>query len=246
MNTDLETIENYLTGQLPPNERAQFEDALRTDPALAESLAFYLMTKQAVREERRAELDALRNQTERVHPLWSAPMRWVAAASVVLFLGVGWYFFQLSDSANTASQLADAYISRHFESLQTTMDAGPSGSRTTDSLRTGIDRFNQNQLAEADAIFEDVLKRQPTNDSALKYAGIVALRQGNYDQAITLFHHLSQQTDLFANPGTFYEALAHLKRGQPADQIQAKELLDEVVRKNLEGKKEAQRLLEAL
>ena len=36
----LETVENYLTGQLPADERARFEAALRTDPAVVDALAF--------------------------------------------------------------------------------------------------------------------------------------------------------------------------------------------------------------
>lgn len=242
MKTDLEIIENYLTGQLPSDERAQFEASLRTDPEVANAMAFYLMTKQIAqneaREQRRAELDALRTRT--VRPLWSAPMRWAAAASVIILLGLGWFFFQPTDSTLVASRLTDEYIAAHFTNLSTTMDG------VADSLKTGIDLFNKNKLAEAEAIFQGVLIREPNNENALKYAGIVSLRQGDYDKAITLFHRLSQQPDLVVNPGTFYEALVHLKRGQPLDKSLAKKLLEEVVTKNLEGKPEAKELLDQL
>ena len=254
---DLELIENYLTGQLPADERARFEAALRTDPAVADTLAFYLMAKQAARaearEQRLAELNALRRKTPqppvmepvglpRARPSWSAPMRWAAAASVVLLLGLGWYFFRPQPQPMlAASQQVDAYVTSHFMQLPTTMDGGPA-----DSLKMGVDLFNKGNVAEANTVFQDVLTRHPNTDSALKYAGIVAFRRGDYDQAITLFHRLSQRTDLYANPGLFYESLALLKRGRPMDKNEAKKLLEDVIKNNLDGKTEAEQLKTSL
>ena len=247
MKTDLETIEHYLTGQLSSDERTQFEVTLRNDPDVANAVAFYLVTKQAAqeqvreREQRRKELDALRSQNVPSQLLWSAPMRWAAAASIVLLLGLGWYFVRPTDSTVVASRSVDQYVTEHFMQLPTTMDGGPA-----DRLKIGAEQFNQGKLAEANTIFQDILTRQPDNDSALKYAGIVSLRQANYDKAITLFHRLSQRTDLVANPGTFYEALTYLKRGQPLDKSKAKKLLEEVINRNLDGKREAEGLLDNL
>ncbi len=267
MNTDLETIENYMTGQLAPEQRVRFEADLRTDPALAEAVAFYLLTKQTAqtqaleqrseREQRKAELDALRqNPTQfpdamgesqtRVRPLVSFPMRWAAAASMVLMLGLGWYFLRPTETRLMASEQVDTYITTQLGQLPTTMDGGPTGSATADSLKLGIGLYNKGSLAEAGVVFADVLTRQPNNDSALKYSGIVSLRQGNYDKAVTLFHRLSQRTDLFSNPGPFYESLALLKRGRPLDKEQAKKLLEQVIVSNLEGKQQAEKLLNEL
>ena len=263
MNTDLETIENYLTGQLTPDERLRFEEALRTDSSVAEALTFYMLTKQVARDERtqrRAELDALRNGNSTsvdpdedelievatpVRTLWSVPMRWAAAASVILLLGLGWYFVSQPTSTPVASQLADHYIAAQFAQLPTTMDGGPSGSTSTDSLKLGVGLFNQKDFAGAETVFYGILTRHPDMENALKYAGIVSLRQGKYDQAIDQFHRLSE-LDLVSNPGTLYEALAYMKRGQPTDREQAKKLLNEVVGQNLEGKREAEKLLDQL
>ncbi|WP_338869549.1 tetratricopeptide repeat protein [Spirosoma sp. SC4-14] len=240
--TDLETIENYVNGQLSAEERATFEQALRSDPAVADALAFYIMSKQAAqeqaRQQRMAEFDALRQQQPALgqRPLGSW-ITYAAAASIVILLGLGWYFFgPTSESTVAENQFVDTYVATHFAELPTTMDG------RTDSLKLGVDLFNKGKLAEAGVIFQDVLKRHPDTDSALKYAGIVSLRQGNYDQAIEQFHQLSQRSDLFSNPGLFYESLALLKRGQPMDKAKAKELLDEVIQKNLEGETEAEQI----
>ena len=239
---DLETIENYVTGQLPDAERTRFETALRTDPALADALAFYVLAnhtaKVDARAQRKAELDALPRVSARSH--WSAPMRWAAAASVVLLLGLGWLFFRPTDATSTlaAGRLVDEYAAKNFAQLPVTMDGG-----AADSLQLGMRLFNEGKLSEAGVMFQDVLTHRPDNDTALKYAGIVAFRQGNYDQAIDRFHRLSQQTGLVYNPGTFLEALAHLKRNRPMDKSQAKKLLQDVINRNLEGKADAQQLL---
>ena len=245
MKPNLELIENYLTGQLPPDERARFETTLRDDPDVSEAVAFYLLTRQAAqqeaREQRRAELDALRSAPAR--PLRSVPMRWAAAASIIVLLGLGWYIFRPVNDHSSTDQLTTEYIAAHFDQLPTTMDGGSSGSGAVDSVRTGVELFNEGKLTEADTWFQSVLARQPTREDALTYAGIVALRQGNYDQAINLFHRLSQLTDLVGNPGTFYEALTHLKRGQPLDKEQARKLLEEVINKNLDGKQDAEQFM---
>jgi tetratricopeptide (TPR) repeat protein len=240
---DLETIENYVTGKLPEDERTRFETALRTDPALADALAFYVLAKHTAkvdaRAQRQAELDALRRTPARLQ--WVAPMGWAAAASVVLLLGLGWYFVRDSAGSADATQFADAYVTRHFDKLPATMNGG-----STDSLMQGIGLYNDKKFAEAEVIFQDVLTQQPDNDRALKFAGVVALRLEKYDIAIDRFHRLSQRTDLFSNPGTFLEAIALLQRNRPMDKEQAKKLLEDVINRNLEGKTEADALLTKL
>lgn len=248
---DLEIIENYLNGTLSADEQRRVEQDLQTNPDLAETLRFYVLTKHVAkveaREQRRAELDALRRNLPqpptasegadpRSRPLLSAPMRWAAAASVVLMLGWGWYF--LRDTGGNPAQLADQYVAEHFDQLSTTMSGG-----TTDQLTQGIDLYNQQKFAEAEATFNRLLAQQPDNDRALKVAGIVALRQEKYDVAIERFQQLGNRTDLLNNPGRFYEALARLKRNQPMDKEQAEKLLNEVISRNLEGKQKAEQLL---
>ncbi len=80
----------------------------------------------------------------------------------------------------------------------------------------------------------------------LKLAGLVSLRQENYEKAIGQFHSLSQRTDLRANPGLLYEAIARLKRNQSGDEATARKVLQTVIDQNQEGKKAATELLDDL
>lgn len=244
MNNDLETIENYLTGGLSADERTRFEATLRTDPALADALAFYALAQhtakvdaRAARARRQAELDALRRSP--VHSPWAAPMRWVAAASVVLLLGLGWYFMRGTLGGPDAAQLADAYVSEQFTELPTSM-----GDDLTDSLTLGVGLYNKENFAQAEAIFGDIVARQPGSDRALRFAGVAALRQHKYDQAIDRFRRLSQRTDLTYNDGPFLEAIALLRRNRPMDKSRAEKLLNDIVNRNLAGEERAKALLD--
>jgi tetratricopeptide (TPR) repeat protein len=235
MNTEWNILDDYFANRLAPTDRARFEENLRTDTALAEAVAFYLSAKRIVRQEaqseRRSELLARTPRLTRYYP-W--PYAVAAAACLVLLLGIGWVlWFQQQQPA----ELADQYINQHFSQLSVTMGAD------SDSLQRGLDLANEGKLAEADGLLSQLVTRQPANADALKWAGVVALRRGQYDAAIDRFSRLSQRTDLYANPGLFYEALALLKRNGPDDKARAKELLEAVVARKLDGSSEASRLL---
>ena len=82
--------------------------------------------------------------------------------------------------------------------------------------------------------------------SAKTYAGIVYLRLGNYDKSLQYFQQSENYSSLFSNPAIFYHALTLLKRNQPGDKQRARELLQQVVDNDIEGKKIAQRWLKKL
>lgn len=238
--SDLEAIDDYLNGQLSPDKRAAFESRLTAEPALTESLAFYLQARQVAREaalaERHGEWAPLRRKTTRarqVRPLYIA----VASLAAMLLLVLGWWGV-FRQPAATPEVLAEAYIRENFT------DFGMRMSGESDSLQTALNLANSGQNQQALTLLADLVRRDSTNDFAKNYAGVVALRLGNYDQAIGYFHGLSQQPGLFTNPGTFHEALARMKRGRPLDKKEAERLLRIVVRENLEGKEEAARMIE--
>jgi len=78
-----------------------------------------------------------------------------------------------------------------------------------------------------------------------KMAGIVSLRLGDYDKAIDHFTRLEKLT-FYSNPGKFYHAIALIKRNSSGDIEIAKQLLKQVVERDLEGKETAQKWLKSL
>ena len=237
----LEQIEKYLNNGLSLQERQVFENQLSTDDELMRDFTFYAnahtASKQLADEKRKEQFDNLRKNIPSRSVRKIKPMIWASglAASVILALGF-WWFSQTSTS--NVEILADVYIQEHFENLPVKMDGD------ADSLQMGLRLFNEQKLNEAQKIFEEILQRKNSDSEATKYAGIVALKLQQYDKAIQYFQSLAQQTNLYANPGKFYEALTLMKQ-KTANKKEAKKILNEVIINKLEGNEEAKRIIDA-
>jgi tetratricopeptide (TPR) repeat protein len=234
-----ERIEKYYKQELTSDERKQFETDVQRNRQLAEEFAFYLQTRQVMREElltqRHADWQSLSQPapTRRVRFLGY----YSAAAMLLLAVGIGWYFFFYSRPLNP-QEMAAAYVESTLSKLPTQLDA------SKDSLQMAVAFYNEGNFAEAEKWTESMLTRNPDNAEILKLAGLVALQTKKSDKAIGYFHHLAGQTDPYANPGTFYEAIAYLRRGKPTDNSTADSLLKVVIANDLEGKEVAQRWIQ--
>lgn len=233
-------IEDYFNKQLSAREKEQFEEELKTNTDLAESVAFYLLVKQTAKEDTREKRLAEK------HAEWQALSRnipsktvsrqlitYASAAVILIALGLGWYF--LASGIKEKEQLADAYVQENFATLSIQMDGH------ADSLQQAIGAYNKGNFKETAAIAESILKREPQNAEVQKIAGIASLKLKDYDKAIAYFHQLGEQKNLYSNPGRFYEAIAHLQRGLPLDKKAADDLLKEVINSNLDGKEEVEK-----
>ncbi len=237
--TNLERIENYYDHTLSKAEREAFEIELKSNPALVEEVAFWAQARAAAQEEARArrksefaQLSKKVTQRNRRAVTYALSL----AASVLLAIGFIWYTFwkEVPSDIGISQAWATNYIEKNFSNLNTHL------SGSSDSLQLGIRLNNSGDLLQAQAIFDQLLQRDSLNAEAEKYAGIVSLRRGDYDQAIKHFHHLSTRTDLVSNHGKFYEALALLQRNLPLDKKKAENLLNEVRASKLDGWKEVE------
>ncbi|GAB3172555.1 tetratricopeptide repeat protein [Telluribacter humicola] len=238
-----ERIEQYFNRQLPPTEQEQFEQELLHNTQLAEEVAMYLSVKQALRTEilaeRHAEWQQLAPLPAKNQPVGrvKALRSWYSAAAAVLVLAIGVVWFWLNPLAPDVQQLADAYVEENFTTLSVPMDGD------IDSLKSAIQSYHDGEYTTAKLIGQEMLQRNANNADVLILVGVTALRQKEYDQAITYFHRLAAIPDLNANPGTFYEAIAYIQRGQPSDLDKARQLLQTVVSQELEGEREAKKWL---
>ena len=241
--SNLELIEAYFNEELSAEQKSEFELRITADPAFAEETAFYLSSKQAAAaelEENRSRFKGIYQQYKQgnvqqvgkvtpIRKLWP----WVAAAAVLAGIILGWYTFFQPVSPN---ELADRYIKENFQNLAVTMSA------REDSMQTGLRLYNEGKGDEALKYFESIARRDSSLSDVKKYAGIACLRLGQYNNAIKYFTQL-ENDQLFANPGKFYHALTLMKRNQPGDKETAKQLLNEVVSSDLQGRNEAEKWL---
>jgi len=229
-------IESYFDGHLGAEEKREFEDRCAVDEAFGQDVAFYVQTRQALRAElldrKRAEWSAL-GANPAVRQVRPAPVRQIiriSAAAVILLAAVALY---LLFRPAGPSQLAASYIHTHYHQLSQTMDG------SADSLQQGITAYNNRQYPQALAFFTGILRAHPRNPDALLYSGVVYLRLKNYDEALTQFDGLAGIAGLYSNPGMFLKAATLLQRDAPGDRAAARRLLQEVVRRQLEGSAEA-------
>lgn len=234
MNETLHYIDTYFQNGLGDAEKGRFEERCQTDEAFAEAVAFYIMSREAARQELLAQKAKAwaGEEGEKASVAPAAPVRriafsrwagYAAAACVTVFVGL--YF--LYPSA-TPPRLAHAYVQDSLSTLSHTMDG------STDSLQQGITAYNGGNYAEAVTLFTALYKSDPNNIDALENAGVVYLKQKDYDQALARFTELAGKK-LWINRGLFLKAVTFLERNAAGDKEAAKRLLEQVRDEKLEG-----------
>jgi tetratricopeptide (TPR) repeat protein len=246
MNDTLDYIDTYFTGKLTDEEKAAFEERCVSDPVFAEDVAFYISAradlKQTVYEQKRKEFDALAVELKSAKQnSWRGPVRkmlpYISSVAAILLLFFAWQFIFKNPSNKNQKELANAYIHQNMDRLGVTM-----GAASKDSLQLGIAAFNNKDYKGAEAIFQALTEDANVGSEAIKNLGIAYLVTNKYDNAIVQFEKLAQM-DLYANPGLFYKAVTLMKRGNKGDEDNVKQLLEEVVKRDLAGSKTAKEWL---
>jgi cytochrome c-type biogenesis protein CcmH/NrfG len=238
-------IETYLGGQMTDEERRAFESEISQNPELASEVAFYLHAREALTqtalESRRAELLALLPEegsgaAPRTRTL---SMRWALglAASVALLVGFAVWAF-LSGPEPTLNQMADGFATEKMGG-STTMGGGPS------TLQTGLDHFNNGQLAEARDAFALYLQNTPNDPVALEGLARSYLGLGEFRLALDRLEDLETLGGPY-NSAKFFKALVLIRRNAPGDQAQARELLQSIVSAKGGHYRDAEKLLEKM
>lgn len=238
MDETLHYIDSYFQNGLSETEKGRFEERCQQDEAFAGAVAFYVMSREAARQElleqkAKAWTDSDEAANANVKP---APVRtifwrrWAAAAAAAcVALATGAYYLLFSVSTQ---RLAHHYIQDSLSHIGHTMDG------STDSLQQGITDYNSGNYTEAAAVFTALYKSHPDNNEALENAGIAYLRQKAYDQALAQFTELSNKK-LVSNRGLFLKAVTLLDRNAAGDKEAAKPLLEKVRDEKLDGNQQA-------
>ncbi|MFD3000335.1 tol-pal system YbgF family protein [Pontibacter toksunensis] len=258
MNTDLyEKFEDYLNGEMSLEEKSQFEIVLSSDKELYSEFYLYraIETEMRVHEGYSSNDSALRNslqtlnkkyfnsnqqQTGKVVQLYSSHFFRTAvavAASVVVLLIAYIVLFQPEQSTQ---RLAENYFDEHLQQLSQTMDA------STDSLQLGIAAYNNKEYSKALQYFKGVYHNHPENSEAKRNIGLTYLATEEYDKALQHFDELASVDSLYSNPGLFLKAVTLMLRNEEGDKQEAKQLLQQVVKEEAEGSREATKWLERI
>ena len=247
-DNNIEQFENYLSGDMPPEEKLRFEANLEKDKELYDLFHVYKTIDAEMYNTGKysTEEAALRTTLQKLNAAYfkaEAPviqmkstkkifrMAVAAAAGVILILVAYFSFFQNNTDPR---QLANRYVKEDLSHLSITMDGAK------DSLQQGIAAYNDKAYAKSVQLFEAVYKAHPENSDALKYAGITYLVTKEYNKALQCFNELAAKKELFSNPGMFLKAVTLLQRNQPGDREQAEQLLQQVINEKSDGSREAE------
>jgi tetratricopeptide (TPR) repeat protein len=242
---DFAYIDRFFKGELNKEELMEFEQKIKSDPVFAEEVAFYYSVmhafKRQLAEEKKEHFRKIYNESKSrrslvkpglVRRLWP----YAAAAAIVTGLIIGVYMYL---QAPFLQYQANRYIKQNFE-----IQMGVQMSGTADSIDAAIQLYNENKLPGALQQFEKIIQYDSTAKPK-RMAGIVSLRLGNYDKAIDYFTQL-ENLKLSSNPGKLYHALALIKRNRTGDKETVRELLQQVIDQDLEGKETAQKWMKSL
>ena len=230
MPDNLEYIESYFQQVLNAEEKQAFEKKCETDEAFAKEVAFYIVTRETLREDllakKQQEWKALKTEEESPPVISiskkSTLSKWIMYAAAACVLVVASMF--LFEMQSSPQRLASQYI--NSMDLSQTMDA------SHDSLQLGIAAYKNKDYTKALGYFEGVTKQDTANSDAKKYTGLTYIQLNNYDKAIEQFEALANMQGLYYNPGDFLKAVALLKRNKSGDEATAKMLLQKVVSEN--------------
>ena len=241
MTDTLLYIDDYFQQQLPETERQIFEKRCEEDTAFAAEVASYISVRMALKQEllqKKQTAWSNENVTETIPvvPINTAKKivttQWLYyAAAACLLITISVYFFTKKP---LPQQLSADYINKNFMQLSQSMNGA------NDSLQLGMAAYNKKDYNQALPIFENIYKNHPEKTDAKKYAGYVSLITKQYDKALQQFQSLADIEGLYSNPGLFLKAITLLQRNNEDDATQAKEILKQVIQKNLKGKQEAE------
>ena len=238
---DIELIERYFDEELTSDEMAQFERRLQLDQNFKRLFDRERLLIGAIKfEGALGDLEYLRETEKRGlfpdtyradHPQPDSqakvrrliPYAISVAASLLIVVAAIFYF-----KSDSPQEMASDYATENLLYLSTTM------SDESDSLRLGIAAYNNKDYDQAAQIFGSMAQRERSVE-AIKNLGLTYLAGGEYEKALHQFVVLSDREDVYVNSGPFYKAVALMMRSAPGDAEEAKEILREVVQKQLPG-----------
>jgi tetratricopeptide (TPR) repeat protein len=210
----LEQLDQYLDGDLAPEQARELDLKLQQDEALRNLLDALILSRDAIRSH------ALRQRIHKLHKLYKLqpqqatpdasrsktrflwPLR-VAAAMLIGLLGYGAFQFAL---LSPEAIYQDQYISYKLPV-----------SRGASYQMNRLDSLFQNKSYPA--VIEQFKKQAAPSRRDYFLSGIAYMEQGDFKKAIDRFQYLRQQPGdedaaTFAQESDYYMALAYLRAGE--------------------------------
>ena len=241
--TKEDLITAYFEGTLSQEDQRTFEDLLKRDMEFLKEFQFQKELQSALQNEERRKtkifLNSLENTSSNKGTKIGRLVPWFAAASIVILVGLGsWFYFFNSPKINTQELYAAYY--KPYENIVHPLERG----KQLEDLESRA--FLAYELEDYQLAFE-LFKElgQQKNDSYIAfYNAIVLMQLGNFDEAISLFNGYIQNDSLLNDRAHWYLALCYLKLNDLEKAKKELDLLIQLKSFNLEKAKELKEKLD--
>jgi TolA-binding protein len=174
-----------------------------------------------------------------------SPIRWLAAAAVLL-IALGTYYFLQPKEVDTTELLAassddklstksDDIAAKIIERLEAPGMATSTKTKD-DSLKLALDLYKNDKYEDARITLSQYLERYPDDDVAVTYLGLSLFQQAQYSKAAIHFNKLILKKDFeYVNMAKWYLALCDMRFKDKNSVLQAKSLLEDLYKNGDSG-----------
>ncbi len=211
-------VEQFLNGELDPQQTQAFNNRLETDAELAEEVRLrqdmhgYLVNKKK-KGDFKKKLDNIGAdyfKEASAPPAKEIPLkpkrnfRWIAIAASVAVITIALYWV-LAPKSSLYEQYAQ------HEPLQLTEKS----SSQSALIKKTEDTFNKGDYGSSLLAINELLKSQPTELQYLMAKGICLLETNKIREAHMIFNTIASGQSVFKSEAQWYNALSYLKENKP-------------------------------
>ena len=220
MDKDLELLDRYLLGRLNEKELKLFEERLKNDLALQQSLDELTVIRSAIRRETKENvLDLLKEkeaiiQNKENRRLTFGMRRFLSVAAAILLIAtVGYYvlFNNLSEPM-TGEALYELYYDGPYLNIVGGTERGATELEETLEAKAYL-AYDLGEYSEAITYFKELIDQNKTATNYF-YAGVSSLELGDMEAAKIYFNVTANHFEEFREQAQWYMAMTLLKENR--------------------------------
>lgn len=247
MRTNMEMMDRYLNGELEGPELKHFEQRLNADVEVKEELELHKAIDEAIMEEDimrfRDTVNYIYAEDEKVKRLPTGFTRrklYYAAATLALLMATGGIVKNLMQPDYNNSEIFDKF----YQPYEVTVTYRSGNTETDRLLLTALQKYEDEDYKQALILFEQLLEKRKDDMAVNLYSGISYMEVEKYQKATHSFQSIiTDNNNLFIEQAEWYLAMCYLKT---EDNTKAKELLDELIKKESYYKEMAKKIKDEL
>ena len=247
MKVPMEKIDKYLNGEMEGRELEHFRHLLTSDEKIREELDLHQTIDNAILEEDimslRDTMQMIYAEDEKVKRVPAGfPRRklYFAAATLALLLATGGIVKKVSQPEYDNHEI----FNKFYQPYDVTVTYRSGNTETDRLLLTALQKYEDENYEEALLLFEQLLEKRKDDMAVNLYSGISYLEMEKYQKATHTFQTIiADDNNLFIEQAEWYLAMCYVKTDENG---KAKELLDELIKKESYYKEMARQIKKEL